>query len=61
MKKNLKGCVEIINVSEPHVLVDMNQVDAIERAGLIPDLSHRKSAHATAKWFFVTIYFFLSL
>ena len=52
MKKNLKGCVELIHASEPHVLVDMNQIDMIERAGLTPDLAHRKSAHATAKWHF---------
>ena len=50
MKKNLKGCVEQIEASEAQVLLDMNQIDAIERAGLFPDLAHKKSAHASAKW-----------
>lgn len=52
MKKNLKGCVDLIEVSEPQILVDMNQYDMIESAGLIPDSIHRKSAHMTAGWRF---------
>jgi hypothetical protein len=52
MKKNLKGCVELVEVGEPRILVDMNQIDMIERTGLVPDLAHKKSAHATAKWHF---------
>ncbi|MBQ8212545.1 MAG: hypothetical protein IJZ80_00925 [Clostridia bacterium] len=52
MKKNLKGCVELIEAGESRVLVDMNQIDMIERTGLVPDLAHKKSAHATAKWHF---------
>ena len=55
MKKNLKGCVELIEVGEPRILVDMNQIDMIERTGLVPDLAHKKSAHATAKWHFETL------
>lgn len=52
MKKNLKGCVDVIEVSDPQILVDMNQYDMIEGAGLIPDTIHRKSAHMTAGWRF---------
>ena len=52
MKKNLKGCVELIEVGQSQTLVDMNQIDLIERAGMSPDLVHKKSAHVTAAWRF---------
>lgn len=52
MKKNLKGCVDLITVGEPQILVDMNQYDMIDGAGLTPDSIHRKSAHMTACWRF---------
>ncbi len=52
MKKNLKGCVEAIEVGEAQVLLDMNQYDLIEAAGMRPDLRHKKSAHMTAEWRF---------
>lgn len=50
MKKNLKSCMEVIEVSDRQCLLDMNQYDMIERAGMIPDLRHKKSAHMTAGW-----------
>ena len=43
MKKNLKGCVELIEVGQSQTLVDMNQIDLIESAGLTPDLVHKKT------------------
>ena len=52
MKKNLKGCVDLFEVSEAQVLVDMNQYDMIEHAGMIPDLVHKKSAHMSGAWRF---------
>ena len=52
MKKNLKGCVELFEADEAQVLLDMNQYDMIERAGMTPDLRHKKSAHMTAAWRF---------
>lgn len=52
MKKNLKGCVELIEVGQSQTLVDMNQIDLIESAGLTPDLVHKKNAHVTAAWRF---------
>lgn len=55
MKKNLKGCVELIETGDSRVLLDMNQIDRIERAGLVPDLAHKKSAHASAKWHFAVL------
>ncbi len=54
MRKNLKGCVEVIPAGEARVLLDMNQYDAIERAGLIADRAHNRSAHMTARWQFST-------
>lgn len=50
MKKNLKSCVEVLEVSDRQCLVDMNQYALIEQAGLLPDLRHKKSAHMTAGW-----------
>ncbi len=52
MKKNLKGCVDVIEASDSVVLVDMNQYDLIERSGLIPDLVHKKNAHMSGAWHF---------
>ncbi len=52
MKKNLKGCVEPIEIGEARLLLDMNQYDRIEAAGLTTDLTHKKSAYMTAKWQF---------
>lgn len=52
MKKNLKGCIDIIELGTSQTLLDMNQYDMIEGAGLIPDSVHRKSAHMTACWRF---------
>ncbi len=52
MKKNLKGCVELFEADEAQILLDMNQYDMIERAGMTPDLRHKKSAHMTAAWRF---------
>lgn len=52
MKKNLKGCVERIEVGEAQVLIDMNRYDVIEAAGMTPDLRHKKSAHMSAAWRF---------
>ena len=54
MKKNLKGCVDVIEASDAVVLVDMNQYDMVESAGLIPDLVHKKSAHMSGAWHFAT-------
>lgn len=52
MKKNLKGLFEVIESEKPQLLVDMNQYDLIERAGMKPDLVHKKNAHMTAAWRF---------
>lgn len=52
MKKNLKGCVDMIEAGEPTVLVDMNQYDLIEQSGMTPDLVHKKSAHMSGAWHF---------
>lgn len=52
MKKNLKGCVELFEADESQILLDMNQYEVIERAGMTPDLKHKKSAHMTAAWRF---------
>ena len=52
MKKNLKGCVERIEVGQAQVLIDMNQYDVIEAAGMRPDPHHKKSAHMSAEWRF---------
>ena len=52
MKKNLKGCVERIEVGDAQVLIDMNRYDVIEAAGMTPDLRHKKSAHMSAAWKF---------
>lgn len=52
MKKNLKGLFEVIETEKPRLLVDMNQYDLIERAGMKPDLVHKKNAHMTAAWRF---------
>ncbi len=52
MKKNLKSFVEVMEVERPRVVVDMNQYDMIERAGMKPDLVHKKSAHLSAAWRF---------
>lgn len=52
MKKNLKGYVEKYEIGESTCLVDMNQYDMIESAGMTPDLKHKKSAHMTAAWRF---------
>lgn len=50
MKKNLKSCVEVMEVSDRQCLLDMNRYALIEQAGLLPDLRHKKSAHMTAGW-----------
>ena len=52
MKKNLKGCVDLFAYDEPQIVVDMNQYDLIERSGMTPDLTHKKSAHMSAAWRF---------
>ena len=52
MKKNLKNCVDVFEHDEAQVLLDMNQFELIERAGLEPDLRHKKSAHVSAAWRF---------
>ncbi len=52
MKKNLKNCVDVFDADEAQVLLDMNQFQLIERAGLEPDLRHKKSAHVSAAWHF---------
>jgi len=52
MKKNLKGCVERIEVAEAQILIDMNRYEVIEASGMTPDLRHNKSAHMTAAWSF---------
>ncbi len=52
MKKNLKACVDQIEIGESQVLVNMNDYDMIVGAGLSPDSIHRKSAHMTAAWRF---------
>ena len=52
MKKNLKACVDRIEIGESQVLVDMNDYDMITGADLLPDSIHRKSAHMTACWRF---------
>ena len=52
MKKNLKACVDRFETEEAQVLIDMNQYDVIEAAGMTPDLRHKKSAHMTAAWRF---------
>ncbi len=50
MKKNLKSCIEVTEVSDRQCLLDMNRYEMIELAGLLPDLRHKKSAHMTAGW-----------
>lgn len=52
MKKNLKNCVDVFEHDEAQILLDMNQFELIERAGLEPDLRHKKSAHVSAAWRF---------
>ncbi len=52
MKKNLKGCLEIAPEGTSRVLMDMNQYDAVERAGMISDRAHNRSAQLTARWQF---------
>ena len=52
MKKNLKNCVDLFAEDEAQLLLDMNQFQRIERAGLAPDLRHKKSAHVSAAWRF---------
>lgn len=52
MKKNLKGCVELIEVGEAQTLLDMNEIDMIEHAGMHADTVHKKSAHVSAAWRF---------
>ncbi len=52
MKKNLKNCIEVIEEGESRILLDMNRYEAIEAAGALPDLRHKKSAHMTAGWRF---------
>ena len=54
MKKNLKGCVDVVEASDAVVLVDMNQYDLLECSGLTPDLVHKKSAHMSGAWHFDT-------
>ena len=34
MKKNLKSCIEVIEVSDRQCLLDMNQYDMIEKSGM---------------------------
>ncbi len=51
MKKNLRSMIEAVESSEAQLLVDMNQYDLIEGAGLKPDLAHKKSAHMSAAWY----------
>ncbi len=50
MKKNLRSMIEQYEESTPECLVDMNQYDLIENSGMMPDLTHKKSAHMTAAW-----------
>ena len=50
MKKNLRSMIEIPEESVSQCLVDMNQYDLIESTGMIPDLTHKKSAHMSAAW-----------
>lgn len=52
MKKNLKGLIEKYEGGESRCLVDMNQYDMIESAGMMPDLKHVRSAHMTGAWDF---------
>ncbi len=52
MKKNLRGCIEQPVLGECRVLVDMNQFEAVERAGFVSDRAHNRSAHMTARWQF---------
>lgn len=52
MKKNLKGLIEKYEGGETRCLVDMNQYDMIESAGMMPDLKHVRSAHMTGAWQF---------
>ena len=52
MRKSLKGYVEKPEIGESKCLVDMNQYDMIESAGMTPDLKHKRSAHMTAAWSF---------
>ena len=36
MKKNLKSCVEQVYFEEPKCILDMNDYEMIQNAGLIP-------------------------
>ncbi|MBQ9773738.1 MAG: hypothetical protein IJW30_03650 [Clostridia bacterium] len=51
MKKNLRSMIEVVEESAKQCLLDMNQYDMIESAGLSPDLAHKKSAHMSAAWY----------
>lgn len=50
MKKNLKTCVEKVEVGQGKLLIDWNQYDVIGRTGMQPDFKHAKSAHVCAAW-----------
>lgn len=50
MKKNLKNCVEALEIGEARCLVDWNQYDVIGETGMQPDFKHKKSAHLSAAW-----------
>ncbi len=52
MKKSLKALVEQIEHGTHAALLDMNQFEWMEKAGLFPDLKHKRSAYMTAGWRF---------
>lgn len=50
MRKNLKNCVETVELGRSRCLVDWNQYDVIAETGMQPDFKHKKSAHLSAAW-----------
>ena len=50
MRKNLKTCVERVEVGEAYTLIDWNRYDVIGRTGMQPDFKHARSAHVCASW-----------